>query len=198
MFLFSLRFMFCSILTVLILISGTVVCAQTETVETEIVSVNVAAGSVELTYQAALGKTQASLDVSRKTKITINDQPGTLEKLQKGQKASITWNKDLNVITAISAMGTIQVGEFVAIMELDGSFPTLTQDGLTIFYETKGTSEPMISTAHRETSDLPFTDVTPLFRGRHPTVSGDGLELIFLQMPPGKKTRRCISPLGRA
>jgi len=163
--------------------------AQNQSVEGEIVAVDVASGSLEIAYQAPLGRTSATLDVSKKAVITINDALGTLAELRKGQKASITWNKDLDVITAITATGNVQAGEFVAITEFDGSFPTLTQDGLTIFYEAKGISEPMITTANRETSDSPFANVKPLFPGRHPTVSGDGLELIFLQIPVGKKTR---------
>lgn len=50
---FCLRSTLRSVLTLLMLISGSVALAQTETVEAEIVSVNAAAGSVELMYQAA-------------------------------------------------------------------------------------------------------------------------------------------------
>lgn len=180
-----------SVLMLLIVFSSSVVFAQTETVEAEIVSVNVAAGSVELVYQAALGKTQSTLDVSKKAKITINDQPGTLEKLQKGQKATVTYNTDLAVVTFIQATGAgdSQPAELVRLDDLNGSFATLTADGLTICYESPGEGEPLLMMAQRNNKTDSFENPQPLFPGRHPSLSGEGLELVSLQITPGKKTR---------
>jgi len=181
------------ICTALILLAqslpGSPASAQEQAVEAEILSVSPETGSIEISYKAPLGNTSATLDVSRKAQITINGAPGKLEDLKKGQKASITYNKDLDVISAIQATGDVQASEFVAVAELDGSFPTFTQDGLTIFYESRGAGEPMITSATRANSDGPFENVKQVFPGRHPAISGDGLELIFLHMPAGKKTR---------
>jgi len=191
MTLFRLCFMFPFILTALMLISGTVVSAQTETVEAEIVSVNIAAGSVELAYQAALGKTQSTLDVSKKAKITINGEPGSLEGLQKGQAATVIYNTELAVVTSIQATGAggSQTAELVRLDDLNGSYPTLTADGLTLCYESQGEGEPILMLARRNSKTEPFQNPEPLFPGRHPTLSGDGLELICLQIASGKKTR---------
>jgi len=189
MTLFCLRSVFRSTLILLMLISGSVVSAQTETVEAEIVSVNIAAGSVELAYQAALGKTQSMLDVSKKAKITINGEPGTLEGLRLGQKATVTYNTELAIVTSIQATGDTQTAELVRLDKLNGLYPTLTGDGLIICYEAQGEGEPMLYSAHRKNAVDSFQDPQPLFPGRHPALSGDGLELISLQMSPGKKTR---------
>ena len=191
MLLFRLRSTFHFVLPLLMLISGSVVSAQTETVEAEIVSVNVAAGSVELAYQAALGKTQSTLDVSKKAKITINGEPGTLEGLQKGQTATVIYNTELAVVTSIQAIdaGGSQTAELVRLDDLKGSYPTLTADGLTLCYEAPGEGEPLLMLARRKSVTEPFQNPESLFPGRHPALSGDGLELICLQMAPGKKTR---------
>ncbi|WP_437192478.1 hypothetical protein [Planctomicrobium sp. SH527] len=191
MTLFRLHSPFCFVFSLLMLVSGSVACAQTETVEAEIVSVNLAAGSVELSYQAALGKTQSTLDVSKKAKITINGEPGTFESLQKGQKATVIYNTELAVVTSIQAtgMGDPQAAELVRLDDLNGSFATLTADGLTICYEAQGEGEPLLMMAQRNSTKVSFENPQLLFPGRHPALSGDGLELVFLQIAPGKKTR---------
>lgn len=178
-----------AICLLILLAPMSIAVAQTETVEGEILSVDVSARTIDISYKAALGQTSTSLDISKKADITINGVSGTLESLRKGQKVSVTYNKDLDVITAIQATGDVQTSEFVTIAELDGSFPTLTQDGRMVFYESRGSSEPMITSATRDNSDRPFENVEQLFPGRHPAISGDGLELIFLHLPAGKKTR---------
>jgi len=202
-----LRSTFCFVLPLLILISGSVVSAQSETVEGEIVSVNVAAGSVELAYQAALGKTQSTLDVSKKARITINGDPGTLEGLQKGQTATVIYNTELAVVTSLQATGAggSQTTELVRLDDLNGSYPTLTADGLTLCYESPGEGEPLLMLARRNSAAESFQDPEPLFPGRHPALSRDGLELICLQIAPGKKTRTLhvatrkalIAPFGK-
>jgi len=191
MTLFCLRSPFRFVLPLLMLISGSVASAQTETVEAEIVSVNVTAGSVELAYQAALGKAQSTLDVSKKAKITINGEPGTFEGLQKGQKATVIYNTELAVVTSIQVTGAgdPQAAELVHLDELNGSFATLPADGLTICYEAPGEGEPLLMMAQRNSAKDTFENPQLLFPGRHPALSGDGLELVSLQMAPGKKIR---------
>lgn len=129
------------------------------------------------------------LDVSKKAKITINGEPGTLEGLRPGQKATVAYNTELAIVTSIQATGDTQAAELVRLDKLNGLYPTLTGDGLIICYEAQGEGEPMLYSAHRKIAADPFHDPQPVFPGRHPALSGDGLELISLQMSPGKKTR---------
>lgn len=71
--------------------------------------------------------------------------------------------------------------EFIEALELDGLYPALSNNGLTVFFE-KGNT---IWTAQRLDSNSNFTDMKPVFRGRHPTVSNDGLEIVYLENKDG-------------
>ncbi len=67
----------------------------------------------------------------------------------------------------------------------------MTADGLIIFWEKKDDDGLWIYTAHRRTADEYFTEITRLFPGRHPTISGDGTELIFLGMNAQRQRTLC-------
>lgn len=90
--------------------------------------------------------------------------------------------------TRREAKGNPKSFEFVSAPEIDGFYASLPQDGLMVFYEAPSANGPEIRTARRENVDGYFTDRRTLFPGRHPAVSGDGLELVFLQRPVGKQT----------
>jgi len=70
--------------------------------------------------------------------------------------------------------------KLLKISEVQGSSPWLSQDGLTIYWEKDLEKGGAIWTAQRESPDSYFTDKKELFPGRYPTVTADGLEMVFL------------------
>jgi WD40 repeat protein/Tfp pilus assembly protein PilF len=74
-----------------------------------------------------------------------------------------------------------RIAELAELTELNppepSTYPSLTKDGLTIFYECKNAE---VWTAKRKDADSVFQGKERLFVGRHPSVSADGLQLVFL------------------
>ena len=161
--------------------------AQTSTVEVTIESVKPEAKEVTVTYKTNLGEKSITLDVSRKAAITLNDAEATLESLGPGLKATVEFNRELEIVTEIAATGkSLAAPEWVDVSELDRPFSAcLSEDGLTIYYERRerGGEEPPIYTAHRKDADSFFEHEERLFTGYFPTVTNDGLEMILLKSP---------------
>jgi len=152
-------------------------------VDVTIKSVDVKARGITVVYKTDLGEKTIELDVSRKAEITINGKDGTLDSLGPGLKAKVSYDKDLAVVSKIEATGVIvkrKAPELVQVSELndegDNEWPSLTEDGLTIYW---ARNRSMIWTAHRDDPQSLFTDKKQLFPGQMPTISSDGLELIF-------------------
>ena len=59
--------------------------------------------------------------------------------------------------------------------------PWLSEDGLTIYWDRTVHGKGSILSARRESSQSAFTDQRQLFNGRCPTVSSDGLEMVFVR-----------------
>jgi len=151
--------------------------AQTTTVEVTIQSVKPEAKEVTVEYQIATGEKSITLDVSRKAEITLNGEASSLELLGAGLTATIEYNREFEIVTKIVATGeATEPPRLIKVSELEGYSPWLSEDGLTVYWE----EDQAIWTARRETSDSYFANMKQLFPGRHPTVSGDGLEMIFL------------------
>ena len=122
-----------------------------------------------------------SLDFSRKVEVKIKGVLGQIESILPGDKATVVYHKDLELVTRIDAEGMGTPTSLVELSELneeDGSRdPWVTSDGLSIFW-TKGDA---IWTANRKDAASLFEGETQLFRGRHATVSANGLQMILLQ-----------------
>jgi len=163
-------------ITILVVLSAAkIVMAQTTTVEVTIQSVK--PKEITVAYKTNLGEKTITLDVSRKATITLNGEEATLESLGQGQKATVEYNKELEIVTKIVATGkAASPPELLKVSELEGIMPWLSEDGLTVYWERDET----IWTAHRDNPDSYFTDKKELLPGRSPTVSGDGLEMIFI------------------
>jgi hypothetical protein len=93
-------------------------------VEVTIKSVDAKARGITVTYETKAGQKTIELDVSRKAEITVNGTSGTLDSLRPGQKAKVSYEKELQVVTKIEATGngtapgrevyrfTLQLSEF--------------------------------------------------------------------------------------
>jgi hypothetical protein len=97
-------------------------------------------------------------------------------------KAKVSYDKELAVVTKLEATGVVvkrKAPELVEVSELNpGISPCFTNDGLTVCWERTG----VLWTAHRPDAESYFADKKELFAGRHPTMTSDGLEMIFLSM----------------
>ncbi|MDA8744753.1 hypothetical protein N9N28_08990 [Rubripirellula amarantea] len=157
--------------------------AQDASIQVSVKAVDLRSHEVTVNYTTDLGDKTATLDVSRNAKITINGEAGVLEELKPGHEAIVNYHKELAVVTKIEASGEPLVPELVAINEITGNYLSLTTDGLTAFWEARGASGASIFTATRERLDGYFKNPNELFPGRHPAISSDGLECIFLGGP---------------
>lgn len=95
----------CRVLVALFLLCQAVHAAVVE-VEVTVTSVNSKSRGITVTYETKAGQKSIDLDVSRKAEITVNGEAGTLDALRPGQKAKVTFEKELQVVTRIEATGT--------------------------------------------------------------------------------------------
>jgi hypothetical protein len=154
--------------------------AAVVTVDVTIKTVNPQSRGITVVYKTELGEKTIELDVSRKAEVTVNGKEGALDSLGQGLQAKVTFDKDLAVVTRIEATGVVvkqKPPELVEVAELNpGSYPWLTEDGLTVFWEIDG----VIWTARRTDAESYFAEKKQLFTGRHPALTADGLEMVFL------------------
>jgi hypothetical protein len=169
------------IMTFLILSFVSEAVAQTTTVEVTVQSVKPEAKEITVGYKTNLGNKTITLDVSRKAEITLNGEEATLESLGPGQKATVDYNRELEIVTKIVATGkTVTVPELVEVKELNHVYQfCLSEDGLAIYFEKQG----KIHVARRNDQNSIFEDVQPIFEGRQPSVTNDGLEMVFTGQP---------------
>jgi hypothetical protein len=174
--------------------------AAITTVDVTIKAVDLKARSVTVTYQVSGEQKTTDLDVSRKAEITVNGKQATLDSVKSGQKAKVTFEKELQIVTKLDATGEdadpfgkarkamVHTGnepELVEISELNdqgaNKLMCLSEDGLTIYWSRYLEGKPSyIWTAHRDNANTLFTNKMQLFAGNGPTASADGLELIFV------------------
>ena len=84
---------------VLLLFCQTVQAAAV-TVDVTIKSVDTKARGITVGYETKLGQKSIDLDVSRKATITINGESGSFDSLRPGQKAKVTYEKELQIVTS--------------------------------------------------------------------------------------------------
>lgn len=153
------------------------------------------------------------LEVSRKAKITVDGGEAGLDSLQVGQRATVTYDAGLGVATAVDATGKGEAAptiHHVAELNTPGQENALwpSPDGLTMYgvSQARTGGEGEIWSATRKDHDSLFGPKRALGRGRHVTVSGDGLTMfLVLRRADGRPgdsihvaTRRTIDePFGR-
>jgi len=113
-----------SLFVTAILLSSQLAQAAVVEVDVTVKSVDVKARGITVTYETKLGQKAIDLDVSRKADIIVNGKPGTLDAVKSGQKAKVSYEKELGVVTKIDATGkgtdpgkevyrlTLQLSEF--------------------------------------------------------------------------------------
>ena len=131
------------------------------------------------------------LDVTRKTQIFIDGKKKTLADIKPGQSFKVTYDDALEAaISIVSSDANEATAELVQISELKitpaYTSHSLTNDGLTIYWDGP---EGQIWVAKRKTAEERFSEQTSLqINGRHPTLSADELELVFISArSDGKK-----------
>jgi hypothetical protein len=153
------------------------------------------------------------LEVSRKARITVEGVEAALRDLLVGHRATANYDAGLGVATAIEATGE---GEAAPTIHNVGELNTpgkenglcLSPDGLTLYGATLSptATEAEIWSATRKDHGALFGAKLALGRGRHVTVSGDGLTMyLVLRRADGKSgdsihvaTRRSADdPFGR-
>lgn len=153
------------------------------------------------------------LEVSRKAKITVDGGEAGLDSLRVGQRATVTYDAGLGVATAVDATGKGEAAptiHHVAELNTPGQENALwpSPDGLTVYgvSQARKGGEGEIWSATRKDHDSLYGPKRTLGRGRHVTVSGDGLTMfLVLRRADGRPgdsihvaTRRTIDePFGR-
>ncbi len=164
----------------LLVLSAQIAIAQVATVEVTIHAVKPEAKEITVAYKSGTADKSITLDVSRKAEITLNGKKADLGSLGPGLKASLDYDRGLEIVTKIVATGTpvaIAQPELVEVTELgDARFPWFSADGLTIYFERNAE----IWTAHRNDPQSLFQDPKLVCGGMQPTLSADGLEMILI------------------
>jgi hypothetical protein len=146
----------------------------------------------------------AAFDVSRKADVIVGGKAAGLESLRPDQKATITFDPDNEIVVRVEAQATTQESptapttpkvvassplsqhkcELVELSDLNsGNYtgdPWVSQDGLTIYWVA---GDGWIWNASRKDDKSPFRTKQRIVKGMMPTVSSDGLELIFVGTP---------------
>ena len=145
--------------------------------------------SVERLLELTLESGTIELEVSRKAEVTADGQAVELNDVSTGQKVSVKYHEDLDIVVEIKIDGSVpsssdKVVELLEVSELSPNgnpqYPWLSPDGLTIYWEERESGGSSIWTAVRDDVDSLFEEKKRLVRGRHPTVSADGREMILL------------------
>lgn len=89
------------LLPILILFVVTPILAATTQVEVTIQAVKAEAKKITVTYNTNLGEKSITLDVGGKAQIILNGEEATLESLESGQKATVEYNRELQIVTKI-------------------------------------------------------------------------------------------------
>jgi len=81
--------------------------AATVTVDVTIKAVDAKTRGITVIYKAKAGLKTIDLDVSRKAEITVNGKQVTLDSLKPDQKATVTFETELSIVTKIEATGAV-------------------------------------------------------------------------------------------
>lgn len=131
-------------------------------------------------------KGEKSYDVLKKAKVSINGVAGTLKEVGPGMQATLTYNNELEVVTAITAKGKAALKpEVVELVEIPRGpaviRPYVTPDAKTLmFYSGQpGGKQWSIQMSNRKSTDVLFSEPKPLFSGYDPTITDDGREIYY-------------------
>ena len=86
------------------------VAAEVASVQCTIKSADPATRSVTVTYMVGTGEKSITLDVSRKAEITLNGEKSDLDSLASGLTATVDYNRELEIVTKIAAVGKLPNG----------------------------------------------------------------------------------------
>jgi len=159
--------------------------AEVITIDGTIKSVDAAKRTITVETE---GK-EKMLDVSSKVKISVEGKDANLDALKEGQKVKLSYHDELEIVLKIDVgkhepKPVAGAAELVEIAELlagpNASFPWVSPDGLTIYWEGWHPEGAFTWMAHRDDAESFFKDKQQLFKGRHPTVTADGLEMLLL------------------
>lgn len=169
---------------VLVLFLGVPLHADIVKATGTIAAVDVAARTITVRRKTAQGEKTARLKIADDAEVAFDGEAAALHQLKTGNMADITYDTTAKQVTKLEARSAGDKPaapparpELMEIRELNpGSYPWLTDDGLAVYWERDGT----VWTATRVDAGSSFADKRELFRGRHPTVTADGLEMVFL------------------
>src|SRR5436190_5488388 len=126
------------------------------------------------------------LEVSRKTVVEVDSKLAAFSDLKVGQTATVTYDDELEIVKSVvvgSPNGAASSPELVQLAELgSGRFSMpfwVSSDGLTIYWE-GGETAGTVFTASRESTAALFSEPKAVVKGRHPTLTADGLTLIVV------------------
>jgi hypothetical protein len=101
-----------------LLVSNPVRAALVE-VDVTIEAVDAKTRGVTVSYHTNLRQKSIDLDVSRRAEITVNGVSGTLDSLRPGQRAKVTYENELQVVTKIAARRTSDTPDSVPPAQME-------------------------------------------------------------------------------
>lgn len=131
--------------------------------------------------EVKLSSKTIKLDVSKNAKVSLDGKPSDLRSIESGQAVELEVHDGLEIVLKITASNKSDdtVPSVAALNELNRESPNfapwLSADGLTIYW----TRQESIWTAERKSVDDPFENQRRLFEGVMPSVTADGLYMVF-------------------
>jgi len=174
--------------TLIITACAAVALLQAATAHAEVITIEGTIKSVDAAKRTITVETEGedkTLDVSGKVKITNGDKDAGLDSLEPGQKVKLSYHDELEIVLKIETTAgnpDVREAELVQISELtitpSYTSHSLSTDGTTIYWDG---NDGHIWTAKRKTAEDRFSDFENLhITGRHPTISSDELEIVFV------------------
>lgn len=147
----------------------------------------------------AIDPTARSITIERQTpkgtktlELEVHEGAGDLNALKVGAPIKCIYDPTLELVTAIKGIlhrdTAIEQAEVRTLEEIPGTYASLTDDGLQLFYEAVNTFPQggEIWQAERLGPSEAFIGKKQVLVGRHPTIRGDGLELIHIRKRPDR------------
>jgi hypothetical protein len=155
--------------------------AHAEVIDLEgtVKAVDVDARTVTIERKTPSGTRTLTLEVAKKA--------GDVSDLKPGSPISFSYDPDLEIVTKIGG-GDHEGDEkrppqVRTVEEIPGAYASVTEDGLQVVYEANNSFAQggEIWEASRVTGSDPFIGRKQILVGRHPSISGDGLEVVFIR-----------------
>lgn len=165
------------------------------TIDVTVKTIDAKERSITVTKTTKSKAKDIELEVGKTAKILVAGKEVSLDAIKPGQKASISYETGLEVITKIEVRGDGETEpnesdipnpttEALNLDELNSPeldiAPWVSSDGLEIFWATEDSGKNHgIWAARRKTSDGLFEGKKRLFSGHAPVLSSDGLQMFF-------------------